>query len=81
MPPKRAATRGGGSWKIRTPDCPRCGQPAASLSIFGVLVTPFFCGSEECDVVSWDPTLTLAEIRAATPDIIDLDDIKGDKDK
>lgn len=47
---------------IKTPDCPRCGYPPA-FTFF----TPYLCGNDECEVVSWDPTMTLAEIRASQP--------------
>lgn len=55
---------------ILTPDCPECGNPP-NIDF----VVPFFCFEESCLVISWDPTKTLAEIRAAEPALFDLKDL------
>jgi hypothetical protein len=53
--------------EIKTPDCPRCGQPPAFTFLL-----PYFCRNDDCDVVSWEPTKTLAEIRGSEPQQIDV---------
>jgi hypothetical protein len=31
------------------------------------------CSNPDCDLLSWNPDQTPAQLRAATPDVIDLD--------
>jgi hypothetical protein len=54
--------------EIRTPDCPTCGHPPVAT-----FFVPYICSNDECKVMSWDPTHTLAEIRASEPAMIDFD--------
>lgn len=48
--------------KIKTPDCPSCGMPPRHR-----FFTPYICVNDDCEVLSWPPDKTLAEIRAMTP--------------
>jgi hypothetical protein len=54
--------------EIKTPDCPLCG----ALPLF-TGCTPYFCANDECEVLYWDPSMTLAEIRSAEPKWFDFD--------
>ena len=54
--------------EIKTPDCPSCGKPPPLT-----FATPYFCGNDDCDVVYWPPHLTLAEIRAQEPVVMNID--------
>lgn len=40
--------------------CPGCGEPAE----LEVGTEQFFCGSNDCHVLMWNPTLTLEELQA-----------------
>lgn len=48
--------------------CPFCGEPPVYLLGGG---TQAFCGTDDCPVVTWDPTKTRAEL-AADMQMIDL---------
>lgn len=48
--------------KVLTPDCPTCGHPPKFKTML-----PYFCSTEDCAVVSWDPTMTLAALRKVVP--------------
>ena len=40
---------------MRTPRCPFCGEQPK----FIVGITQAFCGNDDCDLLCWDPSLTL----------------------
>lgn len=50
------------------PDCPECGTPAEFL----VGDESAFCGNDDCRILTWDPTMTLAEMAAEGVHEIDL---------
>ena len=41
--------------EILTPRCPFCGEPPK----FIVGITQAFCGNDTCELLCWDPTLSL----------------------
>lgn len=45
-----------------TPYCPRCGQRPVLTLDNG---RQSFCGTERCTVITWDQTLTAAELEAS----------------
>jgi hypothetical protein len=49
--------------------CPVCGAPP----VFATLnLTPWFCGTEDCIVLSWDPYSTLEEnLMDAAPGLVE----------
>lgn len=57
--------------RLRTPLCPLCEQPPAFTLCGGVQA---FCGNMECRVLTWNPSVTLAENLREWHDI-DLSDM------
>lgn len=59
---------------LPSPDCPGCGHPPLTYLLPLSLA---FCTNEACGVLSWNPELTPAQLRATEPTAIDLRRLKG----
>lgn len=51
--------------------CPGCGEPPVFLLGGG---TQAWCGTGDCPILTWDPTMTLAELNADAK-TVDLGDL------
>lgn len=54
--------------------CPACGEPP--LWLFGG-GTQAWCGTDDCPILTWNPTKTLTEL-AAELKVVNLDRAEGD---
>lgn len=61
--------------EILTPHCPLCDQPPQ----LAIGPTQVFCGTDDCRMLTWDPTLSRDD-NLRDPGIIDLPPMEGGTD-